>query len=75
MSGGILAFHDYGNQFTAIARWYDYLVGTGKYEPIAIDWDTIFDYVRDNNLEEGNSSWHERGSEEFPKFVGALKRK
>jgi len=75
MQGGILAFHDYQNQFTAVERWYDYLVGTGKYEPISIDWKTIFDYVRENNLEQDNLSWHEKGSEEFPKFVGALKRK
>jgi len=75
MGGGILAFHDYQNQFTAVERWYDYLVGTGKYEPIAIDWKEIFDYVRENNLEDGNNSWHEKGSEEFPKFVGALRRK
>lgn len=72
---GIIAFHDYGNQFTAVARAYNYLLSTGKYEPIKIDWERIFNYVRENNLEEGNDSWHERGSEEFPKFVGALKRK
>lgn len=73
--GGIIAMHDFGNQFTAVARGYDYLLSTGKYEAIEVDWDTIFDYVRSNNLEEGNSSWHERGSEEFPKFIGALRRK
>lgn len=75
MQGGIIAFHDFGNQFTAVQRWYDYLVSTGKYEAMHIDWKQIFDYVRENNMEEGNSSWHEKGSEEFPKFVGALKRK
>lgn len=75
MPGGILAFHDFGNQFTAVARWYEYLVNTGKYEEIKFDWGRIFDYVRENNLEEGNISWHEKGSEEFPKFVGALIRK
>lgn len=74
-SGGIFAFHDMGNQFTAVQRGYDYLLSTGKYTPIGINWAEIFDYVRDNNLEEGNTSWHEKGSEEFPKFVGALKRK
>lgn len=74
-SGGILAFHDMGNQFTAVQRGYDYLLSTGKYTPININWDVIFNYVRGNNLEEGNTSWHEKGSEEFPKFVGALKRK
>lgn len=72
---GIIAFHDYLNQFTAVERAYDYLLSTGKYEKIEINWDEIFDYVRDNNLEEGNNSWHEKGSKEFPCFVGALKRK
>jgi hypothetical protein len=75
MSGGIIAFHDLDNQFTAVRRWYDYLLGTGKYAEIPINWAQIFDYVRGRNLEEGNMSWHEKGSEEFPKFVGALKRK
>lgn len=74
-SGGIFAFHDYKNQFTAVERGYDYLLSTGKYTPIEINWKEIFDYVRENNLEEGNTSWHEKGSEEFPKFVGALRRK
>jgi len=75
ISGGIIAFHDFLNQFTAVERAYDYLLSTGKYEPIPVDWEPIFDYVRENSLEEGNNSWHERGSEEFPKFVGAVRRK
>lgn len=73
--GGIIAFHDKGNQFTSVTRAYDMLLSTGKYEEIPIDWPRVFDYVRENNLEEGNNSWHEKGSEEFPKFVGALRRK
>jgi predicted O-methyltransferase YrrM len=75
MQGGVLAVHDLDNQFTAIRRAYDYLLSTGKYEEIKINWAEIFNYVRSNNLENGNTSWHEKGSEEFPKFVGALKRK
>lgn len=75
MPNGIIAFHDFLNQFTAVERAYNYLWSTGKYEPININWKEIFDYVRENNLEEGNNSWHEKGSEEFPKFVGALRRK
>ena len=74
IQGGIIAVHDYKNQFTAVERAYNYLLSTGKYEKIEIDWPAIFSYVRENNLEEGNVSWHERGSEEFPKFVGALKK-
>lgn len=72
---GIIAFHDLDNQFTGVRKGYDYMLSTGWYEPIHIDWKQIFDYVRENNLEEGNNSWHEKGSEEFPKFVGAIKRK
>lgn len=75
VQGGIIAFHDLGNQFTAVQRAYDYLLRTGNYESMHINWELIFNHVRENNLEDGNVSWHERGSEEFPKFVGALRRK
>jgi hypothetical protein len=75
VSGGIVAFHDYKNQFSDPAEAHEYLISTGKFENVVIDWDAIFNYVRENNLEEGNQSWHEKGSEEFPKFVGAVKRK
>lgn len=71
---GIIAFHDYGNEFTEVIDAYEYLLGTGKYAEIKISWNLIFDYVRQNHLEENNNSWHQRGNEEFPKFVGALKR-
>lgn len=72
---GIIAFHDYKNQFTAVERAYDYLVSTGKYEVIPIDWDDIKKYVTENNLEEGNNSWHVYEEHPCPNFVGALKRK
>lgn len=74
MIGGIIASHDLDNQFTGVRKGYNWLVSTGQYEVIPVNWQEIFDYVRTNNLEEGNNSWHEKGSEEFPKFVGALKR-
>lgn len=75
VKGGILAYHDYKNQFTAVERAFDYMLSTGKFEKIDIDWATIFNHVRENNLEQNNNSWHESGSEEFPNFVGALRRK
>lgn len=73
---GIIAFHDYKNQFTAVERAYEYLLSTGKYEVVPIDWPVILKYVTENNLEEGNESWHiyeELGHP--PNFVGAVRRK
>lgn len=76
IQGGIIAFHDYKNQFTEVEGAYDYLVGTGKYEPIHINWQEIFDYVAEHNLEEGNNSWHLYPELPHPpNFVGALRRK
>lgn len=75
VKGGIIALHDVDNQYIAPREAIAYLVGKGEFEEIIIDWKPIFDYVRENNLEEGNNSWHEKGSEEFPKFVGACRKK
>ncbi len=74
VQGGIVAFHDYENQYIAPREAHRHLINTGKYENVKIDWNEIFDYVRANNLESDNNSWHEKGSEEFPKFVGAVRR-
>lgn len=71
---GIIAFHDYESQFVEVKEAYDYLVGTGKYESIHIDWEEIKKYVGENDLEKGNESWH-HNELEFPCFLGALKRK
>lgn len=74
--GGIIAFHDKGSQFTKVDEAYDYLVSTGKYDIIHIDWQPIFDYVKEHNLEEGNNSWHLYPELPHPpNFVGALRRK
>ncbi len=75
VQGGIIAFHDFGNQYIAPREAHEKLIGTGKYENVEIDWTAIFDYVRANNLEDDNNTWHTSGSEEFPKFVGAVRRK
>ena len=73
---GIIAFHDYKNQFTAVERAYNYLLSTGKYEVVSIDWPAILKYVTENNLEEGNNSWHQYPELGHPpNFVGALRRK
>lgn len=75
VSGGILAMHDLNNQFTAVRRMYDQLLSSGKYEEVVVDWDVIIKYVKENNLEEGNNSWHIYEETPYPNFVGALKRK
>lgn len=75
VKGGIICFHDFNNQYIAPQEAHKALIATSKYEDVPIDWDTIFKHVRDNKMEEGNDSWHTAGSEEFPKFVGAVRRK
>lgn len=72
---GIIAFHDLFNQFTAVILAYEYLLSTGKYEPIIPDWEEIINYVRQNDLETGNDSWHIYEENPFPNYVGALRRK
>ena len=75
VKGGVIAFHDYRNQFTAVERAYNYLLSTGKYVRVEINWDEIFAYAKENNIEEGNVSWHQYPELPHPpNFVGALKR-
>lgn len=73
VQNGIIAFHDWDSQFKEVKEASDYLVSTGKYEYIPINWDKINSYVNENNLNDGNISWHHTELEN-PNFVGALKR-
>lgn len=73
VKGGIIGFHDYLSQFTEVELAYNYLLGTGKYEAIKIDWSEIIEYVKANDLENGNTSWH-HNELDFPTFLGALRR-
>ncbi len=75
VEGGIIAFHDFGNQYISPMQAHQYLIWTGKYENVPIDWQGIFDYVRANNMETDNDTWHHAGSNEFPCYVGAVRRK
>lgn len=74
VQGGIIAFHDWDSQFQEVKEASDYLVSTGKYEYMPINWEEIIEYVNANNLEEGNKSWHHNELRN-PCFVGAVKRK
>ena len=75
VSGGLIVFHDFKNQFREPAEAAEYLVSTGKYDWVDIDWRTIIDYVSSNNLEQGNDSWHLYDDRPYPNFVGAVRRK
>ncbi len=72
--GGIIAFHDFNSQFKEVRESYDYLLSTGKYEEVPIPWKEIVAFVKENDLEKNNKSWHHEELD-FPCFVGALKRK
>lgn len=71
--GGIVVFHDFGNQYTAPVYAAEKMILSGQYEPIAINWEEIISYVKENNLEKGNDSWH-MVDNPHPNFIGALKR-
>lgn len=71
---GIIAFHDWNSQFVEVKQASDYLVSTGKFEYIPINWEEIINYVRENDLERNNRSWH-HNELPFPNFVGAVRRK
>lgn len=73
VKGGIIAWHDWNSQFREVKEASDYLVGTGKYQYIPINWEEIIAYVNENNLEEGNKSWHHNELRN-PCFVGAVVR-
>lgn len=76
MQGGIIAWHDYKNQFVEVEQAYNYLLSTGKYEEVSISWQEIFDYVKEHDLESNNNSWHLYPELPHPpNFVGALRKK
>lgn len=73
IKNGIIAFHDFDSQFKEVREAYNYLVETGKYEEITINWQEIVAYVNEHDLEANNNSWH-HSELRNPCFVGALKR-
>jgi len=75
IQGGIIAWHDWGNQFREPKEASEYLVRTGKYEWIGIDWVRINEYCNEHDLESKNDSWHKYQEHKNPNFIGAVRRK
>jgi len=73
LPGGLIVFHDFGNQYKAPAEAAAKLVASGKFEAIHIDWEPIFAFVDENELEEGNDSWHWT-DHSHPNFIGAVRK-
>jgi len=67
--GALVLFHDYGNYSGPLAAG-EYLVSTGKYEEIKVDWRTADSIVEKNNLEGGNDSW----APPHHKYLGCFRR-
>lgn len=72
LKGGIICFHDYGN-YSAPVQIHKELIESGLYENVAIPWNEIQLYVSDNNLEEGNDSWH-CCQVKLPCFLAAVRK-
>lgn len=74
VQGGIIAFHDWQSQFLEVMYAYNYLLGTGKYEEVHINWQEIVEYINREGIEDGNKTWHHTELQN-PCFVGALRKK
>lgn len=73
LPGGLVFYHDFKNQYKGPRRAYKYLVSTGKYEAVPIDWGFAEKIAKEYQLEENNDSWHMPGVE-FPAFIGCARR-
>jgi hypothetical protein len=72
--GGLVLFHDFRNQYHGPYEAYSYLACTNKFRPIMIDWDMIKNTVINMGfVEKDELSWHMPGNQ-YPTFVGCLKR-
>lgn len=71
--GGIIAFHDFQNQYLDVEKVYNELYATGMFEPMVCPWPEINDHIEKNVGEwDGNISWH-ACENPHPTFVGALR--
>ena len=84
-SGGLIFFHDFKNQYPAPAQVYAYLIDTGKYEEIKVDWDFAIQLTKEHELEKDDvtfarydgvhsPSLSELTTFEYPTFIGCVRR-
>lgn len=72
--GGIIIFHDYGNQYHVPFEEAKKLVDSGEYFLVPIDWEKINTIAEELGGETGNSSWHCCETSKI-NFVGIIKKK
>ncbi len=72
--GGLIFFHDYGN-YPGPLKAAEYLVNTGKYEYIDINWEEAIEFLETNGLDESqNNSWHKFEDVKNPCYLGCVRR-
>jgi len=77
--GGIMMFHDFGNQYIQPQIAANELAKTDNFELLDIDWDTILKYCNDYKTEVGNDTWQNPNADRtkvdlIPNFVGGVVR-
>jgi hypothetical protein len=73
MVGGLIFFHDFMGNYVAPGMTADYMVGTGLYEYVDIDWQKAINFVNKYDLEKDNNTWHFKDMAN-PNFLGCIKR-
>ena len=75
LPGGIIGFHDYGNQCTAIILAANKLVSSGEYEQLEIDWLRINQLADELGGEEGNDTWQNYPDIKKINFLGCIRKR
>jgi len=71
--GGIIAFHDFRNQYVGPQQVYNELLATGEWQEVAVPASEIRAFVSSIGGENGNNTWHAVGVD-LPLFVGAIRK-
>ena len=76
LKGGLMFFHDFGNQYTAPKEAHKYLLDTGKYENINMDWEMIKNFINSKGLKDSDLNWQTEDQKAMPPtFVGCVRKK